>query len=808
MKMKFLLILLLSFCFESVSSHFDPYGTLGVKRGATLQEIRKAYKLLAKEWHPDKSNNPSAQEEFVEINRAYELLRDPERRKLYDNRGISEDTPNFRPPRPEAYAYSTFDPFDDLSSVFGKGFRFQFHMPDSGLFHEQTITLKGYEKNVLPASARTPQLILTYSDWCMGCVRAAPMWKRLGEEMNPVGISMSTVHAGREPKLARNFGARTDSLPHLVLLMDGRIYQYRDETLSVINIIRFIREKFGTQLIPRVDDSNYEDFLNGWRDNRVRVLITGKAEVLRLRYLALAYQYRRFAAFGYARLIEGETTQIQDRYNIPSTMDSMFVFREEVDTPAAKLSMPDLPFSVMTDVLEANKYLLLPRISSQKILDELCPLDSSRVRRRLCVMLVAEEEDEDAQESLRKYAKVYRGPGKDRVGFVYVSKKGQQAFVQALIEADESMVKNPDRRLVIIWRRNLSSVSFLWIPGTWKRDEESENDGFAEDILPPWNSSQYELTAALKRLFSDDGNLPNETTMKELVDENAAGLLQRIYNRILILLESIKDRIRKEDLLAAVSVIATIVFIMAVAYVMAYLVSLEEETIQAKRSKATSPSSNSCASTASTATLQLKMHELRGETYNGMVRLLKPGCRTIVLLLDKETKAKILPVFHRIVWPYRKNKTLMFGWMYVERGLDWYKQLLSLALPLGEGNPDPQQLESINPRNCIGTILSLNGHRKYFCIYHAKHLEGQQRAAYAEAKNNGLRRRIGRSRGQKKNGEDFLGFEDSSSDSDRSSDVEQGLSSPDDVINRLIISTLPTIYWFFTHRQWGLTSAL
>jgi len=59
---------------------------------------------------------------------------------------------------------------------------------------------------------------------------------------------------------------------------------------------------------------------------------------------------------------------------------------------------------------------------------------------------------------------------------------------------------------------------------------------------------------------------------QELVDENAAGLLQRIYNRILILLESIKDRIRKEDLLAAVSVIATIVFIMAVAYVMAYLV--------------------------------------------------------------------------------------------------------------------------------------------------------------------------------------------------------------------------------------------
>lgn len=58
----------------------------------------------------------------------------------------------------------------------------------------------------------------------------------------------------------------------------------------------------------------------------------------------------------------------------------------------------------------------------------------------------------------------------------------------------------------------------------------------------------------------------------------------------------------------------------------------------------------------------------------------------------------------------------MFSYMYIERGLSWYKELLQLSLP------DEREL-NINPRNCVGTVLSLNGHRKYFCMFHAKHTE-------------------------------------------------------------------------------------
>lgn len=51
---------------------------------------------------------------------------------------------------------------------------------------------------------------------------------------------------------------------------------------------------------------------------------------------------------------------------------------------------------------------------------------------------------------------------------------------------------------------------------------------------------------------------------------------------------------------------------------------------------------------------ELKLHELRAEKYNGLVRLLKPGCRTFVLVTDLQSRPKLIPGYHKAVWPYRK----------------------------------------------------------------------------------------------------------------------------------------------------------
>jgi len=62
----------------------DYYGTLGVSKGATDQEIKRAYRKLAREHHPDVNPDESAQKRFQEISAAYEVLSDPEKRRIVD----------------------------------------------------------------------------------------------------------------------------------------------------------------------------------------------------------------------------------------------------------------------------------------------------------------------------------------------------------------------------------------------------------------------------------------------------------------------------------------------------------------------------------------------------------------------------------------------------------------------------------------------------------------------------------------------------------------------------------------------------
>ena len=62
----------------------DYYEVLGVARGATDADIKRAFRKLAQQWHPDVSQEPAADSRFKEINEAYQVLSDPQRRQTYD----------------------------------------------------------------------------------------------------------------------------------------------------------------------------------------------------------------------------------------------------------------------------------------------------------------------------------------------------------------------------------------------------------------------------------------------------------------------------------------------------------------------------------------------------------------------------------------------------------------------------------------------------------------------------------------------------------------------------------------------------
>ena len=65
----------------------DYYEVLGVGRGATDEEMKKAFRTLARQYHPDVNKSPGAAERFKEVAEAYEVLRDPEKRAAYDRFG-------------------------------------------------------------------------------------------------------------------------------------------------------------------------------------------------------------------------------------------------------------------------------------------------------------------------------------------------------------------------------------------------------------------------------------------------------------------------------------------------------------------------------------------------------------------------------------------------------------------------------------------------------------------------------------------------------------------------------------------------
>jgi curved DNA-binding protein len=76
----------------------DYYKILGVERGASDEEMKKAYRRLARKYHPDVSKEANAKERFQEVSEAWETLKDKEKRAAYDNLGRFDPGQDFRPP--------------------------------------------------------------------------------------------------------------------------------------------------------------------------------------------------------------------------------------------------------------------------------------------------------------------------------------------------------------------------------------------------------------------------------------------------------------------------------------------------------------------------------------------------------------------------------------------------------------------------------------------------------------------------------------------------------------------------------------
>ncbi|XP_048341465.1 dnaJ homolog subfamily C member 10 [Sphaerodactylus townsendi] len=183
----------------SVCSDQDYYSLLGISRAATSREIRQAFKKLALKLHPDKNqNDPVAHENFLKINRAYEVLKDEDLRKKYDKYGEKGLEDHQQGGGYESWHY----------------YRYDFGIYDDD---PEIVTL---DRGEFDAAVNSGELwfINFYSPRCSHCHDLAPTWREFAKEMDGL-IRIGAVNCGDNRMLCRQKGI--NSYPSLYVFKTG-----------------------------------------------------------------------------------------------------------------------------------------------------------------------------------------------------------------------------------------------------------------------------------------------------------------------------------------------------------------------------------------------------------------------------------------------------------------------------------------------------------------------------------------------------------------------------------------------------------
>jgi molecular chaperone DnaJ len=154
------------------------YDTLGLKKGASEEEIKKAYRKLAAKYHPDRNpGDATSEEKFKEVQNAYDTLSDPEKRKLYDRFGTTNGRPGFDPSGFNFPGGGNFrvedlgdlgDLFGGLGGLFGRGgTRTRRPQPERGPDIEAVVNLS-FEDSLRGLETKIPVEVTTACRECGG----------------------------------------------------------------------------------------------------------------------------------------------------------------------------------------------------------------------------------------------------------------------------------------------------------------------------------------------------------------------------------------------------------------------------------------------------------------------------------------------------------------------------------------------------------------------------------------------------------------------------------------------------------------
>ncbi|CAI4224319.1 unnamed protein product [Auanema sp. JU1783] len=213
---------------------------LGVERDADDRTIRKAFKKVALLKHPDKNkDDPSAHAEFVKINKAYEVLKDEELRKKYDQFG-------------EKGLEDGFQGGNNYQS-------WQFYNDNFGIYDDdqEIVTLNRADFQRLVTDSDDIWFINFYSTYCSHCHQLAPTWRKFASEMEGA-IRIGAVNCAEDPMLCQS--QRVGAYPSLVFYPTGEFYNGARE---VDNLVDFVMTRLKSEVL-HLDNDNFEALSHDW----------------------------------------------------------------------------------------------------------------------------------------------------------------------------------------------------------------------------------------------------------------------------------------------------------------------------------------------------------------------------------------------------------------------------------------------------------------------------------------------------------------------------------------------------------------
>ncbi|XP_015283515.1 PREDICTED: dnaJ homolog subfamily C member 16 [Gekko japonicus] len=706
------LVLFLILALQILSAvDFDPYRILGVSRMASQADIKKAYKKLAREWHPDKNKDPGAEDKFIQISKAYEILSNEEKRLNFDHYGDVGENQGY-PQQQQQHQQRQFHHFHK-SFYFDESF---FHFPFNSDRRDSSdekylLHFSHYVNEIVPDSFKKPYLIKITSDWCFSCIHIEPVWKEVVQELEALGVGIGVVHAGYERRLAHHLGAH--STPSILGLINGRITFFHNAVVRE-NLRQFVESLLPGNLVEKITDKNYVKFLSNWkRENKPHVLLFDHMPLVPLLYKLTAFAYRDYLSFGYVYVGLGGIEELSSQYNINVYVPTMMVFKEHVDKPADVIQSRGMKKQLIDDFLSQNKFLMASRLTSQKLFQELCPAKKSHRQRKYCVVLITGEGD--------KFAAVYEAflafamaNTKDTLRFVHVYGSSQREFARALL-LDDDRFWGKSAVVILERRNNAGRVVFRALEDPWSGSKE---DNFI-------------LLDILDQLRTDPGSLSSDTILTDLNDELAPVFFLRwIYSAVDYLSESWDSLFHSNwrEMMPLLSLIFSALFILFGTVIIQAFSDSGDERDSPPPKKDEPPSKSDRNDTGFTKDNRIpkkgfvEVTELTDITYMSNLVRLRPGHMNVVLILSNSTKTPLLQKFALEVYTFTGSSCLHFSFLSLDKHREWLEYVLEFAQ---DAAPIPNQYDKhFLERDYTGYVLALNGHKKYFCLFKPRKLEG------------------------------------------------------------------------------------